>query len=98
MVDLAGGHQAKDGPGRLRGGARCALVTLVVELVARPILAPAAVGVLDRDEPDHGLAELGRLMVATGGIERGQHRPGAVDVVYSPAPVPAAVGELRAPQ
>ena len=37
-------------------------------------------------------------MIDAGGIERAQHRPGAVDVVHAPAAVPAAVGELRAAQ
>ena len=37
-------------------------------------------------------------MIDAGGVERAQHRPGAVDVVHAPAAVPAALGKLGAAQ
>src|SRR3954452_12627419 len=58
MLDLAGRHQTKQGPCRLRCGARCRLVTVIVELVAGTVLAPAAVLVLNRDQPVNGCADL----------------------------------------
>src|SRR5262249_6030944 len=57
MVDLPCRHEAEQRPGRLRRRARRSLVAAVIELVARAILAPAAVGILDLDEPSHGLAD-----------------------------------------
>ncbi len=71
---------------------------MIVELVARPVFAPAAVAVLDLHQPGDRLAELGRGVVESGGIERAQHGPGAVDVVHAPAAIPAAVAELRLAQ
>ena len=38
-----------------------------------------------------------RLVIDAGGVERAQHRPGAVDVVHAPAAVPASVRLLVAP-
>src|SRR5262245_58140119 len=58
MVDLPCYHEAEQRPGRLRCRARRSLVAAVIELIARAILAPAAVGILDLDEPRHGLADL----------------------------------------
>src|SRR6516225_9787561 len=94
MVNLAGRHQSEQGPGGLRSRARRFLITMVIELVARPVFSPAAVGILDLDEPSHGFAKLARALVDPGGIERAQDGPGAVDVVHAPAAVPAAVLHL----
>ena len=55
-LDLARRHQSKQGPCRLRGGGRRPLESLVIESVADGILAPAAVRVLDRQQPVHRLA------------------------------------------
>src|SRR5215813_11669369 len=62
MVDLAGGHQAEQRPGRLRRRARGGFIAAVIELVARPVFAPAAVGILDLGEPRDRLAEFGRAL------------------------------------
>src|SRR5262245_63655156 len=98
MIDFAGGHQAEQRPGGLRRGARRRRVAAIIELVARAVLAPAAVAVLDPGEPSPRLAKLGRGMIDAGDVERAQHRPGAVDVVHAPAAVPAALGVLGAAQ
>src|SRR5947208_2762600 len=98
MIDLACRHQPEQRPGGLRGGTRRALVAAVVELVAGTVLAPAAVGILNTREPRDRLAQFRRAVLHPGSVERTQHRPGAVDVVHSPAPVPAAFGVLCAPQ
>src|SRR5437763_9440536 len=98
MIELAGRHEAEQRPGALRGGARCLFVSVVVELIARSVLAPAAVLVLDSHEPIHRFAEFFGSPIDAGGIERTEHRPGAVDVIHSPAAEPAAVFELSAAQ
>src|SRR4051812_13970352 len=90
MVDLAGGHQAEQCPSRLRGGARSLLITAIIELVARAVFAPAAILVLNTREPVDRLADFRGTMVDAGSVKRDQHRPGAVDVVHAPAPVPAS--------
>ena len=91
MIDFAGRHQAEQRPGRLRRRARRRLVTRVVELVARAVLAPAAVGVLDRFSQATALLQRRIGMIDPGGVERAEHRPGAVDVIDAPAAEPAAV-------
>src|ERR1700676_3155664 len=75
MPDLARRHQSKQGPCRLRGGRRRPLEPLIVESVAGGILAPAAVLVLNREQPVHRLAERGILVVDAGGVERAENRP-----------------------
>src|SRR5882672_7836927 len=94
MPDLACRHQSKQGPCRLRGGGGSALESLVVEPVTSGILAPAAVLVLDRQQPVGRLADRRVLMVYPCGVERTQHRPGAVDVVQPPAAVPRSLRKL----
>src|SRR5271170_7174941 len=37
-------------------------------------------------------------MTYAGGVQRAEHRPGAVDVIHAPAPVPRALGKLGTPQ
>src|SRR5215468_6250993 len=91
VIDLAGRHQPEQRPGCLRGGRWRGLVAAVGELIARSVLAPAAVRVLDRDQPFDRAANLGRRALDAGDIERTQHGPGAVDVVGAPAAEPAAV-------
>ena len=82
----------------MRGGAGCTLVAAVIELVARAVLAPASVGILDACQPGNGFAEFGRGMIEVGGIERAKDRPGAINVIHAPAAVPAALRGLRAAQ
>src|SRR4030088_2496841 len=94
MPDLARCHQSKQGPCRLRGGRRGTLEPLIVESVAGRTLAPAAVLVLDRQQPVHGLADRRVLVAHAGGIERAQYRPGAVNVVQPPTAVPRPLSKL----
>src|SRR5260221_181749 len=94
MPDLARRHQSKQGPCRLRGGGGGALESLVVEPVTGGILAPATVRVLDRQQPLDRLADRGVLLVHPCGVERAQHRPGAVDIVQPPAAVPRPLRKL----
>src|SRR5271165_342051 len=98
MIDLPRRHQSEQSPGRLRRRARRLLIAAVIELVARAILAPAAVRVLYPQEPSDRLAEFGGGVVETDGIERAQDGPGAVDVIHAPAAEPAPIRHLRAAQ
>src|SRR5690349_2475136 len=98
MTDLARGHQAEQRPGGLRRGAGSLLITAIVELVARGVLAPAAIGILDLREPSDRLAEFRRGVIDASGVEGAQDRPGAIDVVHAPAAVPTALLELGAAQ
>src|SRR3954469_25607189 len=95
MPDIARRHQSKQGPCRLRGGRGRPLISLIVESVACGILAPAAVAVLDGNQPVRGLAHHRLAMVDSGGIEPAQPRPGAVNVIQAPAAVPRPLVELR---
>src|SRR5579862_9279029 len=70
----------------------------VVELVTRAVLAPAAVRILDRYQPFRPLGDLRRRMIDAAGIERAERRPGAINVIEPPAPVPTAVRQLRVAQ
>src|SRR5262249_34701694 len=92
VIDLSRRHQAQKSPGSLRGRARGRLVSAVIKLVARAILAPAAVRVLNLEEPADRLAEFRRGVIDAGHIERAQHRPGAINVIHAPAAVPAYIG------
>src|SRR5260370_30472576 len=94
MPDLARGHQSKQSPCRLRGGGWGTLQSLKIESIADGILAPAPVLVLDGYQPVHGLAHHRVLVAHPGGIERAQHRPGAIDVVHSPAAIPRPFRKL----
>src|SRR3954453_17647409 len=96
MLHLARCHQREQSPRCLRGGARRFLVATIVELVARSILAPAAVLILNREEPLYRPAEHRGLMIDARRVERAQHRPGPVDVVHTPTAIPAAVRQLVA--
>src|ERR1700686_2977965 len=96
MPNLACRHQSKQGPCRFRCGGGGTLIPPVVEPVTPGVLAPAAVRVLDRDQPIHGLAYGRVLMVEARGVERPQRRPGDVDVVYPPTTVPRSLRKLGA--
>src|SRR5262245_22623514 len=63
----------------------------VVEPVARPVLTPSPVRVLDRSEPVHRLADFGRRPIHAGNVEGAEYRPGSVDIVNAPATIPTAV-------
>src|SRR3954454_17484667 len=67
MLDLAGRHQTKQGPCRLRGRGWRALIALVVESVPSCILAPAAILVLDRHQPIRRFANRRIAMIDAGG-------------------------------
>src|SRR5512141_644333 len=94
MPDLARRHQTKQGPCRLRGGGGSCLESLIIEPVADGILAPAAIRVLNRQQPVHSLAHRRFLVVDPGGIERAQYRPSPVDVVKAPAAIPRSLRKL----
>src|SRR5438552_15746799 len=91
MPDLPRRHQTKQGPCRLRGGRERILEALIVESVTGGILAPAPVLILNRDQPGHGLAKPGVLMVDPSDVERAQRRPRAVIVVHHPAALPRSL-------
>src|SRR5277367_1315531 len=61
-------------------------------------LPPTPVRVLSGQQPLGGAADFRRRRIDAGSVEGGQYRPGTVDVVGAPAPEPAAVGFLIAPQ
>src|ERR1043166_4271478 len=88
MLDFTCRHQPKQGPCRLRGRGGRPFISVVVESIARRILTPATVRILDRKQPFSGFPNHWILMVDAGGIERAQYRPGAVDVIQPPATVP----------
>src|SRR5262249_39735468 len=91
-------HQPQHRPCRLGCAAPGSLVARIVQPVAGAVLSPAAIGVLDRNEPVDGLANLCSLWLDPDRIQAAEHRPGAVDIIDTPAPIPAAVLLLRAPQ
>src|SRR5262249_60068708 len=66
----------------------------LVVVVALAGLAPAAVLVLVALEPPHRALDIFVPRVLADGSETAQHRPGAVDVVHTPAPVPRPVVPL----
>ena len=89
---VAGGQQAQKRPGRLRRSAlaHAARIRVVVAVAA---LAPAAVGVLHRDQP------LGRTPERVdghrlGGAQAAQSERRSVNVVDAPASIPGAVALL----
>src|SRR5262245_23944607 len=98
MTALPGRNQTEQGPSRLRGRARRTLVSAVIELVAGAVFAPAAIGILDLDEPRRRPAELGRSVVDASGVQRTQHRPSSVDIIHAPAAMPTSLLCLRATQ
>src|SRR5215210_5879369 len=96
MPDLACCHQPKQRPCRLRGRAGRAFETAIVEPIAPRVLAPAAVLVLNGQQPIRRFANHWIAMVDTCSIEGAQRRPGTVDVIQPPAAVPRSLRELRA--
>src|SRR5215212_7799288 len=89
MIGFAGRHEAEKRPSRLRGGARRRLVAGVVEAIALAAFAPAAIRVLDGNEPGGGAAHRREMRADSSGVKRAQRRPRAVDVVHAPAAEPA---------
>src|ERR1700733_2475736 len=67
------------------------LVAPITELVAVATFAPAAIRVLDRDQPIGGTSNSRRIGVDAGGVETSKHRPGSVDVIDAPAAEPASI-------
>src|SRR5450631_4285341 len=94
MPDLARRHQPKQGPCRLRCGGGGSRKSPVVEPVTGGILAPAAILILDRQQPVHRSPDRRVPVVDAAGIERAQYRPGTVNVVKTPAAIPGSLGEL----
>src|SRR5690242_16056170 len=94
MADLASCHQTKQSPCRLRGRRDRSRKALVIESVAGGIFTPAAIPILNRDQPRHRLAHRRVLMVDARSIERAERRPGAVDVIHAPSAVPGSLVEL----
>ena len=97
VADLAGRHQGKQSPGGLRCGAVRRLAMRHTRPIAVARFAPAAIGALMGEQPSNGAADLRRRRIDADRIQRGQHRPSAVDVVGSPAAEPTAVRLLLAP-
>src|SRR5947207_6758268 len=98
VADLARRHQGEQGPGGLRGGTIGRLAMRDVRPVALAGLAPPAIAPLAGDQPIDCAADFGRTGIDPGGIQPGEHRPGAVDVIGAPAAKPAAVRLLLGPQ
>src|SRR5579862_3231526 len=74
------------------------MIAAIVETIARAILAPAAVLVLDFAEPMHRAPDRVMVVRQPGGVQACKRRPSPVDVVDAPAPEPTAIGQLRATQ
>src|SRR6185436_15474097 len=92
-----GGEEPQQRPrGLARDGLAAARPRRV--LVGSQRLAPAAVGVLPRFQPGHRAAHVLLRAVLADGADAAEHRPGAVDVVGAPAPVPRPVRVLVASQ
>src|SRR5271166_5574847 len=91
MICFAGSHQPKQRPRGLRRRTRRLFVTLVIELVARTVLAPAAILILDRDEPIHLAPCIGRCGIDARCVEGAERGPRSVDIIHAPAAEPAAV-------
>src|SRR5699024_7125174 len=86
---LAGTQQAEHGPGGLAGGTG-ALAGCAGGIIRVVAFAPTAVAVLAGFEPAYGALNPVGLHVETALFGRGQHRPGAVNIVRAPAAIPAA--------
>src|SRR5579872_6488289 len=74
------------------------MIAAIVETIARAILAPAAVLVLDFAEPMHRAPDRAMVVRQPGGVQACERRPSAVDVVDTPASEPTAIGQLRVTQ
>src|SRR6516225_3895910 len=95
-MNFASSHQAEQRPRGLSCRARRSLVAPVIEPVACRVFAPAAIGILDRREPVHGLSYHGRLGIYVSRSERTQGRPSAIDVIHTPPTEPTALRPLLA--
>src|ERR1700722_624398 len=90
-VALARGEQREQRPRGLRGGGGALRRPVFWVVVRAQVLAPAAVRVLYRLKPGDRTADLRLMRLDPGGDQRGQHRPGAVQVVRAPPAEPRAV-------
>src|SRR3546814_15547355 len=71
----AGGHQAEQRPGGLRGGRGLGFAA-PFRPVGGAVLAPAAVGLLAALQPGHRLAYVGRRGILAAGVAGAARRPG----------------------
>src|SRR5665213_1884163 len=94
MISGTSGHQPQERPRGLRCRARCRLISCVVESIARPILPPSTVRILDVDEPHRRTLDLERMCTQASSVECTQGSPGAINVVHPPTAIPTAVGFL----
>ena len=97
MIGAAAGHQRQQGPGGLRGRAFGEGAGGGVG-VGFLVLAPAAVGALDGDEPVAGAGDGGIFRGDSGGVQGAEHGPGAINVIGAPAAEPGTVFFLVALQ
>src|SRR5579862_9622149 len=91
MIRSPCGHQSQNRPGGLRRHGGRLLVAAVVEPIAIAAFAPAAVRVLNRDQPVRGTAHNRRVEIEAGTVQASEDRPRAIDIIYAPAAEPAAV-------
>src|ERR1700733_13729362 len=93
---VASGQQCKNGPGGLRRRAGRGYETFL--LIAFAALAPAAVEILDRPHPFQSPLHVGLTVAHAGRGQATQSEERAINVVDTPAPVPASIFFLRTNQ
>src|SRR5271156_2657540 len=94
-LDFARRHQSQQRPRGLRGRARGGFVSLIIQFVARPLLAPTPVRILDGGEPTGRLSHFWGLAIEPCDTQAAERRPSPIDVVHAPSAVPASVRALR---
>src|SRR5688500_9565966 len=93
-VCLSRGHQSKDRPGRLERRARFELACLLRPEVSVVTFTPTAILALHGFQPMCSAADSKMSRIYAREAESFQHRPGAINVIASPAPEPGAAGFL----
>src|SRR3954463_7018116 len=83
-------HQREHSPGGLKRGARGSLAGTLRTEVAVVALTPATVCTLHELQPAYRAQHTRMRARHTGGFQRDERRPGAVDVVGAPSPEPGA--------
>src|SRR6185312_7219409 len=91
IAGFPGRHQPEHRPGGLRRRAVFGDPMRHAGVVALLVLAPAAIRALPGHQPRRRTPHLRRRRFQSGGVQRRESRPGAVDVIGAPAPEPAAV-------